>query len=261
MLRRLALEEPETPEPMELEEPPSEFVRQLRAAMVEKGWKSEKLGAHLRVNPRTVRFWLSGETQCSNEAEMLRRLALEEPETPEQLEWNRLVDDAELQGIAGGREILRIFGELCQRCGLPVGVVSTTLRRHGSKLSAASVPPRLCGPATRLSSLSYVAFLLSDVAYEQYKEGVLTAAAIRTPGFSSKQTLTTWLGLAGVWVGDGQFGPWSRLTTWRLAVVSNYYGLLQRLRDGVWPARRAGKSYVYLMQFLLRIMYMWNIYM
>jgi hypothetical protein len=51
------------------------------------------------------------------------------------------------------------------------------------------------------------------------------------------------------------------LTTWRLAVVSNYYGLLQRLRDGVWPARRAGKSYVYLMQFLLRIMYMWNIYM
>ena len=28
-----------------------------------------------------------------------------------------------------------------------------------------------------MSSLYYVAFLLSDVAYEQYKEGVLTAAA------------------------------------------------------------------------------------
>ena len=66
---------------LELEEP-SDFVRQLRATMVEKGWKQNHLAAHLRVTQGTISTWLRGGV-CKHEAEMLRRLALDEPETPE----------------------------------------------------------------------------------------------------------------------------------------------------------------------------------
>ena len=63
-------------------QPPSEFGRQLRATMVEKGWKQKHLAAHLRVRQGTISTWLRGGV-CKHEAEMLRRLALDEPETPE----------------------------------------------------------------------------------------------------------------------------------------------------------------------------------
>ena len=58
-----------------------------------------RVAARLWVRQGKISQWLSGRIR-SAEAEMLRRLALEEPETPEQLEWIRPVDDAELQGIA-----------------------------------------------------------------------------------------------------------------------------------------------------------------
>ena len=49
-------------------QPPSDFVRQLRATMLEKGWKQKHLAAHLRVNQGTVSTWLRGGV-CKDEAE------------------------------------------------------------------------------------------------------------------------------------------------------------------------------------------------
>ena len=77
-----------------------------------------------------------------------------------------------LEGV-GGKETLATILYQCKRCKLPIDRVCAALQRE-SRMLASNGAPRLCG-TTSPSSLSYVAFLLSDVDYENYKTPVASS--------------------------------------------------------------------------------------